>query len=460
MVNFFRTQIDKVLVSMLGKNAFNEAFYKFLGNSYTSYDSDAKTYIEKGYNVNPDVYSCINQMAIKTVSVPYEVKKIKNKKYHSQRLQLKTATKGNLSLIQQIKSAVLSTKAYEEDEMAFPMDKPNETQTWADVIYLYKTYIRLTGNCYFYLLSPENGMNAGVPAQLYVLPAHLMRIVLKKNANLLSIESPIDYYMLTEKDTYTKFEAKDVIHIKLSNPNFDFQGSHLYGQSPLRAALQNLNSQNSALLLNTKTLQNGGAFGFIHAKGQSLTNEQAQGLKDRLVEMDANSDRLSRIAGASGELAFTRISLTTDELKPFDYLKYDQTAICNVLGWSDRLLNNDLGTGLSSVDMNEIRKGVVIDNILPDLILLQDALNKDFLPRFKGYENTYIEFDITELPEMQTNMKEMAEALEKVRITPNENRQVFKYDTLPDDGMDIVWMPTNLQRIDDVSQGVFDNANQ
>ena len=453
--NFFSGAKDK----LAGKNDFNKAFLQFLGGGYTSYDTNMSTYIDKGYNINPDVYACISQMSVKTASVPYSVKRIKDKKSHIKRMQINTATKGNASIIQQIKTLSLSNKAYESDDLAFPMDEPNATQTWVEIISLYKTYIRLTGNCYFYMLSPKDGMNSGTPVQVYVLPSHLMQIVIKPNADMLTVESPVSHYMLIEGNQYARFEAEDVIHVKLSNPNFDFQGSHLYGQSPLRAALRNLNSQNSALELNVKTLQNGGAFGFIHGKGTALSQDQAASLKERLVEMDNSPEKLSRIAGASGELAFTRISLTTDELKPFDFLKYDQKAICNVLGWSDRLLNNSEGTGLSTVDLNDIRKGVVTDNILPDLVLLQEAFNKEFLPRFKGYEGTFIEWDITELPEMQADMKMLVEQLEKARVTPNEVRTALKYETLNDDGMDVVWMPTNLQRIDDVSAGMFDTVN-
>ena len=460
MANRFTNFLANTALNLAGKNAFNQAFFKMMGVGYTTYDHNNSTYLDKGYNINPDVYACVSQMATKTASVPFEVKRIKDKQSHKKRMQLASATKGNATLIQQIKDISLSNKAYKDEDMPFPMETPNSTQTWSEVIALYKTYISLIGNCYFYMLSPKEGMNKGTPVQLYVLPAHLMQIVLKRDANMLGVESPISHYILTEGNSYIRFEAEDIIHVKLPNPNFDFSGEHLYGQSRLRAALKNLNSQNSALELNVKTLQNGGAFGFIHGKGTALTQDQAQSLKDRLVEMDASHERLSRIAGSSGDIAFTRISLTTDELKPFDFLKYDQKAICNVLGWSDRLLNNSEGTGLSTVDMNDIRKGVVTDNILPDLVLLQDAFNKYFLPRFKGYENAFIEWDITELPEMQADMKMMVEQLEKARVTPNEVRTALKYETLNDDGMDVVWMPTNLQRIDDVSAGMFDTVNK
>lgn len=457
MANRFSQFIANAAINLIGKNTFNRTFYQFTGGGYTSYDINGKTYIDKGYNLNPDVYACVNQMATKTQSVPYCVKKIDDKVSYSKLNQLNTATKGLYSFIQNVKKLQLEKKAYKEQEMPFPLEKPNELQTWSEVWALYKTYMKTVGNCYFYLMSPEDGMNKGTPVQLYVLPAHLMQIVLKPNANMLGVESPIDYYIMIEGNMMVKFFAKDIIHIKYSNPNFDMNGEHLYGMSPLRSALRNINSQNSGIDLNIKTLQNGGAFGFIHGTSTPLTPDQAQSLKERLVEMDRSTERLSRIAGSSAEVGFTRISLTTDELKPFDYLSWDRKTICNVLNWPDELINNDGKASLGSTDTNQARKQAITDNILPDLKLLEAALNKEFLPRFKGYENTVIEWDVTELPEMQADIKDMMEWMKDAPITPNEMRTVLKYETISDDGMDVVWMPTNKQRIDDVSAGVMDN---
>lgn len=459
MANLIKSFFNKVSGTKTD-NYFNRAFYQLLGGAFTSYDANSKTYLQKGYNINPDVYACINKASVKTVSVPYYIKKIEDKKNYLKLSQLNLATKGNLNVNQFIQKIKLETKAYSDKEMEFPLDQPNPTQTWADIIALYKTYMKITGNYYLYLMSPEDGVNAGNPIQVYALPAHLMQIVLKPNASMLTVESPIDYYILTEGNSYIKFNAKDIIHIKYSNPNFDMQGSHLYGMSPLMSALRNINSQNSAIDNNIKMLQSSGAFGFVYGKGTPWTAEQAQSMKERLQEMDKSPERLGKIAGASGEVGFQRISLTTDELKPFDFLNWDRKTICNVLNFPDELLNNDGRATLGNTDTNEARKQLITDDIQPDLVLLQNALNKDFLPRFKGYEDTVIEWDVTELPEMQKDMKMQAEALNLIPLTPNEKRIVFKYETLNDDGMDIVWMPTNVQRIDDVSPGVIDNANQ
>tara|TARA_R110002167_G_scaffold284737_2_gene489897 strand:+ start:23895 stop:25298 length:1404 start_codon:yes stop_codon:yes gene_type:complete len=438
-------------------NKYAEAFFKLLGSGFTSYDSNAKTYLEDGYGINADVYSVIQQMATKTVSIPYYVKRIKDEQAKSQLTRLRQSTKHNYNPRQYIKSKVLETKAFEEKELPFPLDRPNPTQTWGDVFALYKTFMRTTGNFYLYMLSPEDGINKGVPMHCYVLPSHLMQIVLKKDVDLMGNESPISHYILTEGTSFVEFEAENVIHVKFANPFFDFEGSHLYGLSPLKAALKNIQSSNEALTNNIKTMQNGGAFGFLHSKGNApLQPEQAKELKDRMMEMDASPERLSKIAGVSAEIGFTRIALNTDELKPFDYLKYDQKAICNVLGWSDKLLNNDEGAKYSNV--NEFRKQVVTDNIIPDLNLLEEALEESFLPRFKGYENTVIDWDYSELPEMQDDMEKLSkicnDEVDRGIISRDEYRAAMRYPMLETPEMQVHTVSLGIQTLEDAILGV------
>ena len=74
-------------------NRFNEAFFRFVGSSYTEYDPNQVNYLEHGYNENSVVYSVLQQMATKTGSVPYFIKKIENKQKSQQfNLELKRWT--------------------------------------------------------------------------------------------------------------------------------------------------------------------------------------------------------------------------------------------------------------------------------------------------------------------------------------------------------------------------------
>lgn len=435
-------------------NKFAEAFYKLIGGQSAQYDYDDKTYLEKGYGTNPIVYAVLSQMIQKTVAVPYTIKQVADKQSLQKLQQLQTATNGDYSAKQLHAKSVLETKAYSDKEKPFPLPKPNPNQSWGDILGLVKLFLRSTGNAYILKVAPTDGANAGVPTLIYVLPSHMMKIVLKKDVDLLSGESPIDHYMLREGDQFTTFSEDEVIHIKYPNPFYDFAGSHLYGMSPFRVLLRTLESSNEALNQNVKAMKNGGVFGFFHGKEQVLTDAQATQVKQKLMEMDKSPERLSKIAGVSVPLDFTRLSLNTDELKPFDFLDYDQKTICNVLNWSDKLLNNDNGSKYDNI--NADAKRVITSNILPDCILIQEALTEGFIQKFKGYENCVWDFDITELPEMQEDYAKMIEWMDKAPLTPNEKRTALKYETIADEGMDTVWIASGLKRIDEVGVTMSD----
>jgi HK97 family phage portal protein len=425
----------------------SNALFGMMGGKFSAYDNKKTTILEKGYGINPDVFAIVNKSALKAVSIPYEIKKVKDKKS----LKKLKSFEIELSPIQLLRKQIIESEAYENDTLEFPMEQPNPLQTWSDIFSLYKTYIDVVGDFYLYMICPEDGTNKGVPKQCYALPADKMQIVLKKDVDLMSDESPIDYYLFTEGTGYIEFPEKDVIHIKTVNPFYSLNGSHLYGLSRLQAALRNIQSSNASIDNNNKTMANSGVFGFIHGKqgGTPLTPEQAQSLKQRLLEMDRDPGRLANIAGGSGEIAFTRISLTTDELKPFDFLNYDRGVICNALNFPLVLLGQDDKSGIGSSDRTiEAKKTLVVDNIMPDLKMLAESLQKHFFPRFKGFENCVMDFDISELPEMQQDMTALVGWLEKSPITKNEFRVALKYLPLQIEGMDSIYLPMNLQAID------------
>ena len=397
-------------------NRFNDAFmWATVGGGYSRYDANMETYVDEGYNTNSLVFSVINAMAQKSSTVPLYIRDIKNEEAFKSLQDLRSVTGYDMGLTQKLKHKTLETKAFADQTMPLPLSKPNPYQTWTELSQMYKTFLRLTGNAFFYMEIPEMGMNAGVPQAIYLLPSHKMKIVVKDGVSMVGLENPVKEYQLIESQHLNTFPAEKVIHVKYGNPNYSSDGEHLYGFSPLRPLLRNIQSSNDAMELNAKTLKSGGAFGFIHGKNVPITEEQAAQLKQRLQEMNDDPSDLGRIAGSSAEMGFTRISLTTDELKPFDYLRFDMKQICNALGWSDNLMNNDEGGKHDKQDAE--RKRVVTDNIVPDLKLLTDALNAEFLPKFKNYKGQTFEFDIMELPEMQDDAKELSEIMfEGVRM--------------------------------------------
>lgn len=449
-INRFRLALDAFLNP--NKNYFNEAFYKAVGMQTTTYNSTLDVLLTKGYGENPDVNAMVNKMASKTTSVPYIIKPIEDEKVYKQIKRFPT----NPTFLQKKKLDFLKKEAFKDVEQAMPLEKPNPNQTWDEIIFLYKVYLKVCGNVYLYRMS--NSM--GVPIALYILPSHWMQIVLKSKASTLSYENPIDYYILEQGNQFVKFDVETIIHIKRANPFYNQNGSHLYGYSELMAAIRNINSSNSGIDQNVKTMQNSGVYGFLHAAdgASPLTAEQAQNLKERLVDMDNSTTKLSNIAGASGKIGFTRISLTTDELKPFDYLSNDRRTLCNSLNYPIALLNEERsGTGFGTDEVIEAKKVLITDNIEPDLKLLAGYLNIEFIQKFKGYEKSVLEFDISELPEMQIEISKMIDWMSKSPLTLNEIREAVNYEPIEGEDMDVIYINSNLKRIDDPSVDEMQN---
>jgi len=304
---------------------------------------------------------------------------------------------------------------------------------------------------------PSEGPNAGVPIQVFLLPSHYVKIVLKPSAFIIDeatisknqyLDNPVDYYMLLIGDQYIQFPANSIIHSKYPNPNYDLNGSHLYGQSPLRAALKNLNINNSATDQNIKAMQNGGVFGFIHGTDSTLplTHEQADAIKQSLVEMERDTGPLNRFKGASVPVGFTKLSLNTDELRPFEFLRYSAQEICNVYAWPSGFFGVN---GEPKYDNADIQ---------PDLCILAQDLNSQFYPKFKSMQGVVKVWDVSELPEMQTDMetltKWLTQAFDRGIITAEEYRAALKY---PDTGQEFMkqhYIKTGYELLEDISLGL------
>lgn len=432
-------------------NKYNEV--SFLGlNGYTNNDdTDLTKYLENGYNINGDVFSIINQKSSKLVSIPFYIKDIKDTDSYKKLNKLLKVTNYNPNLSQEIKANRLELKAFAELDFPMPFDKPNPNQDWIEFFKLTQTYLDLTGNIYWYKLMPENGINAGEPVQVYCLPSHLMTIHLKKDANLLGVENPIDYYELETYNKLVKFKVDEVVHVSIDNPNYGFNGEQLYGQSRLRAVYRNIVASNKSIDLNNEMLRNAGVFGFIHSKGTSFSEPQGKAIKDRILEAKSSKEELSNIMGASVDMGFTRISLTTDELKMFDNLKYNQKQICNALGWSDTLLNNDDG-GKHDKQTTELKR-VLINSIIPDAKIIEKAFNEGIIGCIKKYKGKSLVFDYKELPELQddleTKSKWVISVVREGMMTRREGRHSLRLPEVEDKNLDLFTVNEDIMTLED-----------
>jgi HK97 family phage portal protein len=425
-------------------NKVNALYFQNIGGGEVTIDYKSTWAIETAFMQNPDVYAILTQMANKTSTVPYYCKKIKSdesyKSYQQKRKQFHPTTQGVLTELK------AQSKTFDKEQYKpIPLERPNPLMGWSEFFQLYKIYLKACGNVFLYILKNEQGK----PIAIYVLPSHLMQILIKPNAFNFTLESPVLGYQLIYQTQSIPFLEEEVIHIKTPNPDWTFEASQMYGQSPLKAAYLNIENQISANKHLNKMLKSSGAFGFIFAKGESLTESQAQQFTERIKDMDLSKERMAKIAGISKEIGFQRIALGNDELEPWVALQWDRKTICNVLGWADELMNNDGKSGLGGSELKEAKKSVLTDNIYPDLLMIEEALNKYFIPFFSDYKGYKLCFDISEMPELQEDIKMLMEWLDKAPVTLNEIRELIKFERLEGEGMDDVWIGKGKIRLDE-----------
>jgi len=419
-----------------------------VGNIPIPYDFTKTWAIETAFAKNPDVYAIIAQMANKSASIPFFIKKIQDesslKNYYSTRQFL---TKNSLKY---------KAKAFNDEYLPLPLAQPNSLYKWKHFIQLFATYLNTTGDCFIYRQKNELEEIVGY----YVLPTHYMQIYVKNKTAQLEQESPIlGYDLIFKTGENIPFAADEVIHVKLPNPEFGLNGENLYGFSPLKAAYYNVENVIQANEHLYKMFKSSGAFGFIFAKGETLDPNQAEQFTQRIKEMDASKDKMARISGMSTEIGFQRVALSNKDMQPWDSLNFDRKTICNVLGWRDELLNNDGKSSLGGSNENaEARKSVLLDTIMPQMELLEEELNEDF-KTFKGYENTKFIFDVTEMPELQDDINQIVEWANKSPITTNEFRELLNYEPLDNDVSDKILIPIGKMTLDELEARGLDIEN-
>lgn len=443
-MGWFSRNLNKYIGKAINKYYVNS--FEQIGDVNAAFDFNRTWAIETAYVKNPDVYAVINQISNKTAQVPCYIQEVKDKKALSGYAQ----NRKNITL----RHLKLKNQAFKDEYLSFPLPRPNPLYGWKHFKQLFSTYLNSCGEVYIYKHKNEIDEIVGY----YILPSHLMQIYIKGgNALEFSESSPIaGYEMYVSTGKNIPFAEDEILHIKLPNPVWTSNGEQLYGFSPLKAAYYNVENVIQANKHLYKMFKSSGAFGFIFARGEGLDVDQAKQFKERIVEMDNSNERLARLSGIGMEIGFTRIALDNKELEVWNALSYDRKTICNVLGWNDELLNNDGKARLGGDEANEARKRVLLDTIVPQLELLEEVLTKEFSENFKGYENTRVVFDVSEMPECQDDINKIVEWATKAALSANEIRALVKYEPYNSDIADKPLLPSNLITIDEMEARGFD----
>jgi HK97 family phage portal protein len=170
------------------------------------------------------------------------------------------------------------------------------------------------------------------------------------------------------------------------------------------------------------------------------SEEQQKNLEDKFRKMSGTSNS-GTIAVTSGNLDYINFGLSAIDLAIMDTLKMTLLDVCNIYHVPSQLFNSEVGK--TYTNLKEARQQMYTDAVLPIANKVYSKIGKSLIPRYKDLKakNAYLKVVTSNVPELQADMKELAEWLDKAwYLTPNEARQKMSYDPIEDEMMDEVYI--------------------
>ena len=427
--------------NLISKNAqqtaaeYNKAIYQFLGESIVWNPENDDTYIKDGYRKNATIYSLVNIITNAATTIPFQIYEKVNE---NEVKRYKALTSGSVDANSIYKANLIRKNAMVElegTELHKLLERPNAAQSYSSWISELIAFGKLTGNRYIYGIAPDTGMNQGKYKELYVMPSQIMEIVSG------GIMQPVQKYRIEYQGAYD-IPAEDICHIKDFNPYYDGTGSHLYGQSPLRAGLRSLTTNNEAVQTGVKYLQNQTARGILTSDEGDLNEVQAQQLKDKFRKNFQGADNAGDVIITPKKLSWVNFGLNASDVSLIQQYNASIKDLCNIYAVPVQLLNNTESSTYNN--MKEAKKALYQNCVIPELNKIRDELNRWLVPKFG--EKLFIDFDYSAIPELQEENEKVVDQLAKAWwVTPNEKRSVMNYGVDNENiALDNYYIPANL----------------
>jgi HK97 family phage portal protein len=413
--------------------------YAWVGGFPIYNPTDTIANINNGYVGSDDVYSIVRRIARTAAMVPLKVYKIVDDE------QLK-----NYELVSAVKSTntqhlvrkqFLKSKALELVPDTNPLqnllNNPNPSYSKTEFLEGCYTFRLVTGNTYIHTPALEFGRDAGKPIELWIMPSQWTSLQVSDTWPRRVIGYRLQLANLID------IPKEEVVHVKYFNPQYSYIGNELIGLSPLRAGSKILDRQIAETDYSVNAFQNSGISGIV--SNENMNSDEIE--KGALGQMKTDFYNEAAGTGNARKLLFTvgKITYTAIGLSPVDMDILNSEVrtfkkLCNLYGVSDRLFNND-ATG-SEISVDVAYKDLYTNAVLPEVYALRDSLNKYLVPKFNtGSEKYYIDCDITAIPELQDDFKDMATVFSTIPLmNPKVIAKAMGWD---DDDVQDVWLVKN-----------------
>lgn len=420
------------------------------GGQLVSNLQNTDEYVRNGYMANAVVYSIISFSARKFASVPPYVYEVVNEKEFKRYKALTPAgfptTKA--ALTEALVARKKALRLVESHPLVELLKRPNPTQGCSAFFENLFGFKLITGAGTAW--ANRGGEEAGEPLELWCLPSQDILIIVDRQDYLV----PAGYQL--QNGYIANLRKEDVLYWKYWNPDWDVNGTHLYGLAPLKAGSMVATERSKADKTSATMMQNQGSKGVIFSKDQKgMSIEQRDRLEDRMDQEVNGFRNTGRVTLANTELGYIDLGRSSGDLGLETVKRMSKEDLCGVFGVPFVLFDNSKAT---YDNIEKAMKGFVTNKIIPEWCGLRDDLNAWLKPMYKNSGNLWVEPDFSAIPEMQEDLNKQVEAIMKIwPLTPNQMLDYLGWETdEKDPAMNRRYVPSNLVPLDDLSMPADD----
>jgi HK97 family phage portal protein len=425
------------------------ASYQMVGGTFVGIADNRTNYIRDGYQVNDILYSTITLITDKVKLPDWSTYKVVDEAAFKSYEGL--MRKKDLSTEDYKKAMGYKKKALEPifvDRLTELLRYPNDYETFQDLVANSTGWKLITGGRCVWAQMLDMGANQGKPFQLHNLPYQEVAIIASSNMFPI-VETGYMIPVLSD----ALFPKAQVLHDKYTNYDWDINGAHLYGMSPLKAALRRLSRSNSAIKASAAMLENQGVKGVLYVDDPRVigggvdvadTRKQVEAIKSKLVGKGewVGSENWGRIGVSGYKMGWQSVGLNPVELSIIDSEKWDLKRFASVYGVPSQLVGDSESSTYNNV--REAEKALTVRCAMPQLVSFRNHFNRKLQTDwgYKG-QNIYVDFDQTVFTELQEDVAEKSTWIKDLKaLSPNEQRMLLGLERIDDSMFDEPWITT------------------
>jgi phage portal protein BeeE len=413
------------------------------------------TYLTEGYAKNPMIYSIVTHVAEKVRIAPWALYKVVDES--SLKIANRILATKDASAKDYVKAMLLRQKSLVEttdDKITPLLKRPNPDQTFGELVVESTIFKMCCGGRMVYFQILDAGANMGKPQYLWVMPYDQVNIVANvKEWPMRALGYKVDGLFNIAKT----FTPAEVMHDKYPNPIQDSTGGHLYGQSPLKPALDLITKSNSSIKAATAQFQNGGPKMalFVDDERASLqeTGQLANDIKNKMQGKEyTGPENNGKILASAHKLGVVQIGSTLADLNLVESDIADFRMFCNIFGGLPSQVFNDPNNKTYN-NTKEGEKAATSRGVIPHLNSFRDAFN-GHIEAHCGYDinKTRLDYGIECYPELQEDLKDKWEYISKLPISWRSKLEMMEIDADENiEGLDEVMIPSGFVPIDSLN---------